>query len=596
MRLSLACLLVASPLLAQQPAPVKLDTVRVTASSRASSALGALSHSVEILDRASIDRLPALTVGDVLARALGADVQGRSPASTDLSIRGSSFEQVVVLVDGVRVRDDQTGHFNLDLAVPLDQIERIEVLRGAGSALYGPDAVGGVINIVTRGDTLDASSARLQSGSFGTVGAGLSARRSASSFVLQGGADLLRSDGHRAGTDYDVRQARLSAAGPTSLGRLQADVGTATRDFGAADFYGPYPSEERTRASTAALRLDSRAGAAIATSTTLSARQHTDLFTLFRDDPARYQNRHETAQLGAEEVVRVASDRSSAVVGASGDWSQLRSARLGDRTEHRTALFSEATLGGDDGRHVNAGLRGDWSSTFGAFMSPSLAASLPLSESVRLRASGTRGFRTPTWTERFYSDPANEGNPDLQPETFWAAEAGAALSAAAVRVDAALFVRDARHLIDWAKPAGATTTTPWRTMNVEQATFRGVEARVEAPDLLGVAWTLRAMGLNFDARAADAYVGKYALRPVTRAFSLAAAAPVIAGLTAALELANGRRALEPSYNRLDVRLSRRWLGTRVDLDFVNLTNAQYLDAAAKPVAGRAVYVGLGWRR
>jgi iron complex outermembrane receptor protein len=595
MRLPLACLLVATPLLAQQPAPAKLDTVRVTASSRASSTLGALSHSVEVLDRAAIDRLPALTIGDVLARALGADVQGRSPASSDLSLRGSSFEQVVVLVDGVRVRDDQTGHFNLDLAVPLDQVERVEVLRGAGSALYGPDAVGGVINIVTRGDTLPANSARLQSGSFGTVGAGLSARRSASSFVFQGGADLLRSDGHRPGTDYDIRQARLSAAGPTSLGRLQADVGTGTRDYGAADFYGPYPSEERTRASTAALRLDSHASSVIATTTTVSARQHTDLFTLYRDDPARYQNRHETNQLGAEEVARVASDHASAVVGASGDWSQLRSARLGNRTEHGTALFSEATLSGDDGRNVNAGLRGDWSSTFGAFLSPSLAASLPLSESVRLRASGTRGFRAPTWTERYYSDPVNEGNPELQPETFWSAEAGAALSAYGLDVDGALFIRDARNLIDWAKPVGATPTTPWRTMNVEQATFRGVEARVEAPDLLGAAWTLRAMGLDFDARAADAYVGKYALRPITRSLSLAAAAPVIAGMTAALELANARRALEPSYNRLDVRLSRRWLGTRVDVDLVNLTNAQYLDAADKPVAGRAVYVALAWR-
>src|SRR5690606_25516420 len=117
-----------------------------------SSLLPAALRSVQVIDRAAIEASPARTVAQLLTWALGVDVQARSPAQADVSIRGSSFEQILLLVDGVRMSDAQTAHYDLDTAVPLDEIERIEVLRGPGSAQYGSDAVGGVINIVTRRD------------------------------------------------------------------------------------------------------------------------------------------------------------------------------------------------------------------------------------------------------------------------------------------------------------------------------------------------------------------------------------------------------------------------------------------------------------
>src|SRR5690606_27325750 len=112
-------------------------------------------------------------IPDLLQWALGVDLMPRSPALADVSLRGSSFEQVLVLVDGVRVSDAQTGHFDLDLAVPLDQVERIEILRGPGSSLHGADAMGGVINVVTR-QGVERSTARAEAGTFGTTGLALS--------------------------------------------------------------------------------------------------------------------------------------------------------------------------------------------------------------------------------------------------------------------------------------------------------------------------------------------------------------------------------------------------------------------------------------
>jgi len=68
----------------------------------------------------------------------------------DISARGASFEQVLIMIDGVKLNDSQTGHHNLDLPVNLVDIERIEIMQGHGSSLYGPGAFGGVINIITK--------------------------------------------------------------------------------------------------------------------------------------------------------------------------------------------------------------------------------------------------------------------------------------------------------------------------------------------------------------------------------------------------------------------------------------------------------------
>src|SRR5918999_2837324 len=138
----LLVLLCAQPSAAQPP-HVR-DTVVVTAAARPVS-FENLSRAVTVLTREQIALLPAQSVVELLRYVVGVDVRTRAPfgVQSDLSIRGASFGQTLVLVDGVRLNDAQSGHHNGDIPVPLDQIERIEVLRGPGSSLFGADAFGG---------------------------------------------------------------------------------------------------------------------------------------------------------------------------------------------------------------------------------------------------------------------------------------------------------------------------------------------------------------------------------------------------------------------------------------------------------------------
>ncbi|OYV74374.1 MAG: hypothetical protein B7Z72_00305 [Gemmatimonadetes bacterium 21-71-4] len=575
--------------------PASLDTVRVSVGSRTDSTPAAASRTVDVITHAQLAARAGQSLQQILGDRLGVDIDPRSPAQADVAMRGSSIEQVVILVDGQRVSDEQAGHYDLDLTVPTDMIDHIEILRGTGSTLYGPNAVGGVIDIVTRRDTT-AALARVRSGSFGTVDAALLRDGAVGPVGLRAGADYARSDGSRPGTDYRISQARLAADTRLGPGRLDADAAFGVRDFGADAFYGPYPSYENTHTSTASLRWAAPLAGRWTLDVSASGRRHVDLFTLVRHDPSLYQNHHDNWQTGGDAVARYAAAPDVALaIGAEGFDARLVSARLGDHHETRSAAFAELSAGRPGGPAVDAGVRGDHSSAYGDFFSPSLAGSVPVGNRVRLRASAGRGFRAPTWTERFYVDPANIGSPDLQSETFWAGEVGADVRLGErLSLDADGYLRRADHLIDWARPAGAADTVPWHTMNVAAAQYRGVELTARAGDVAGLDWTLRAGGLGFTPRGASGYEGKYALRPITRTYGATIATPDRRRFSALVDLLDSQRAREASHLRADLRLGYRWGVWRTTLDLRNVTGARYLDASGMPVAGRGAYLGLEW--
>lgn len=593
--LALLSTLTTRPLQAQRgDAPTQLDTSRVT--SRISAVSATPTRSTEVLSRADIDGRAARTLSDLLAFALGADVLPRSPAQADIGLRGSTFNQVTILVDGIRVSDVQSGHYALDLAVPLATIERIEILRGTGSALYGSDAVGGVINIVTRADTSSADIG-VRAGSFGGIGGHAAVSRIARGIRLRGAVDVDRSDGHREGTDYRIVQARGAAERPFGSAHITAEGGLGIRHFGAADFYSPYPSFEVTRSTTAALRYRAPISSALSISGAMHTRRHSDVYTLKRDDPSFYQNTHVTWQSGADAVIQATlTSRVTAAFGGELLDARITSARLGNHRELRRAVFGEAMLALPGDALINAGVRGDWSSTGGGFASPTLGVAVPVGAAMQLRGSVARGYRAPNWMERYYTDPANIADSTLLVESSWSTELGARLTPLRwASVDVAYFDRRATSLIDWARPAGSAPSTPWRTANFARATYQGVEAKVVATRLLGVDWTARASALRLDARAASGVEGKYALRPITRMIGLSAARLVGSRGSLTVDAMSARRIGEREQLQLNARLDRELGRARLTMALFNIANATTLDGSGKPTAGRSVSFGAAWR-
>jgi vitamin B12 transporter len=584
--------------------PVDLGELQVLVGSRATDRVARLTRSVEVLGREELRALPVRTVQAALSWALGVDVRARSAAQADLSIRGGGFEEVLVLVDGVPVSDAQTGHFDLDLSLPLDQVERIEVLRGPAAALYGSDAVGGVVNLVTRRAVPVA--VRVAGGSFGRWTVAASGGGAGERAGWSGSAEHTRSDGHRPGTDDEATLARARGHVQGSAGRVEVDLSHGRRAFGANGFYAPYDSFETTRTSLAVLRWtptaapDGALGVARGRGGSWTveawARDHRDDFVLLRDDPSFYRNRHTTRQIGVAAGARELS-LGPLVAGFAVDAEHhdLESASLGDRAQDRAGAALE--LAASAGPVLaSGGVRADWYDEFGTRLSPTVAmAWTPRDGRIRVHGAWGRAFRIPSWTERYYRDPANIADPDVRPERSWSVEAGIELLPfRAAGVEATVYRRRATDLIDWARPVGAPEEEPWVTRNVDRATFDGLELATRLP-VAGVVVGADAHWLDVRSSAAPGLRSKYALRPLTRSVAARVEAPLGAGVSFGARIADERRAGEDDRVVADVRLGWDRGPWSVTLDVTNLGDAAYPDISGQPAPGRAVTLGVDWR-
>lgn len=403
------------------------ETVVVTAAATPVP-LGSVTRALTILTRDDIAQLPARSVADVLRLVASVDVRARGErgVQSDFAIRGANFGQTLVLVDGVRLNDAQTGHHNGDIPVPLDAIERIEVLQGPGSSLFGADAFGGTINVITRRDVAPAS-ASLEVGSFDLVGGRGQAGFSSGGVRQILAASAARSSGFMFARDFTT----ATVSSRTSIGeRSGLFASYLWSDFGANGFYGPSPSHEWTNQALVAAdhRFGDRAGWMVLGNA--SYRTHGDRFLWDVRRPGVSENRHRThATIGTLKTSRRLGESSVVTVGAEGGADWIRSSNLGDRASTRLSGFGEwrRRLGAQV--QLDASARVERFTEFGVAGSPSVGAAWWPSSAVRLRTSAGRAFRVPTFTERYYSDPAHLARADLRPETAWAGEGGVDLFA-----------------------------------------------------------------------------------------------------------------------------------------------------------------------
>src|SRR5687767_7568964 len=198
--------------------------------------LGSVTRTLSIITREGITGLPVHSVADVLRLVASVDVRARGirGVQTDFAVRGANFGQMLVLVDGVRLNDAQSGHHNGDIPVPLDAVERIEILHGSGSSIFGADAFGGTVNIITR-KAVQSASAVVETGSFGLVaGSGqVGVGRGAVREVLSAAVD--RSSGFM----FERGFVTAGVSSRTSIGdRTGMLASYLWKDFGANGFYG----------------------------------------------------------------------------------------------------------------------------------------------------------------------------------------------------------------------------------------------------------------------------------------------------------------------------------------------------------------------
>ena len=417
-------------------------------------------------------------LNDVLRDDPSVDVEqrGGGGVQADLSIRGSSYEQTLVLLNGFRINDAETSHFSLDLPAPMEMIGSVQVLHGAGSTLYGSDAVSGVVDFVTAAPAAGPElRVRSGGGSYGEVDDSAVASWGGKKFseVIGGGRDF--SDGFIPDRDYRSEEGSAETRVRTVLGDSDVLLGGSDRRFGAAGFYGKYNSWERTKGWFAGINQEINEK----TQAMLAFRRHSDIFLLERNEPRGYKNQHiDTSWQGAVRRMDALPWKGSAVYyGLEENADHIESTNLGRHGRNRGAGYADYELRGRRWGTVSAGLREEIFSGGMAVTTPSAAVSVWAGRAVKLRASVERGFRLPTYTDLYYSDPTTLGNANLKPESAWSVDGGADWYVnQRLTLTLTAFHSSQTNAIDYVR---ASTADRWQAENLNGVRFSGIEAAAE---------------------------------------------------------------------------------------------------------------------
>ena len=417
------------------------------------------------------------TFTDLLRLDSSVDLRQRAPNALqgDISIRGGTFGQTLVLLDGLRLNDVQSGHHNLDVPAPLESISGVEVLKGSGSTLYGSDAVGGVVNFITRAPETSEFKLRGALGNFGVNQQRAAITLVGSRVTQQFAASRDFSTGFIPNRDYRNLNLGSTTRFNTGLGLTNIHLSHRDSPFGAEQFYGNFNSWERTRTWWGAVRQNLGPN----TDASFAYRRHTDLFVLYRDRPQVFTNRHAAESWQAALRRRDAVGQNAKLhYGIETYRDSIVSNNLGQHQRTRGAAYVALDVRALNRFSFSAGLRDEVYGSGNHEFSPTVSAGAWLSSAVRLRGSVSRAFRLPTYTDLYYQDPANRGSADLRPEKAWSYEGGVDWNAGGrLRTELTVFHRRETDGIDYVR---TSPTDIWRATNFQALQFTGVEASARA--------------------------------------------------------------------------------------------------------------------
>lgn len=475
-------LLLFSPLLsAQQDSSAQLLKETTVMAQRIQLPFSQESRTVQVLHREQLQIMPVRSISEALQSITGIDVRQRGPLGiqADLHIRGSGFDQVLVLLNGVRLSDPQTGHHLMNVPVDWSAIERIEVLKGPGARIYGQNAFACAINIVTSAPAERLFKVGLAAGDFGYSSANVYTALPKGRLRQQMAASADFSGGYRPNTDFSILngfyQAALESRDGKGSWNLLANFNA--RNFGANGYYGRLEfTDQYEEVQTSVLSLGhTRQVGRWTHKPRISWRRNQDFYDFQRSNTSNSINFHLSQVLAAEMNSTVHwKNGQQTGLGANLEYTSLSSSRLGQRERNTLNLFAEHRLLLGERLDLTPGMAFSAFSDFGAFFYPGIDAGFRMNKDWRVYGNAGYNYRIPTFTDLYYEDPGNQGNPNLKPERAFSTELGLKFQTADKPFSAqmALFRRDGKNLIDWAKDDPADK---WETRNYNAVLMQGLE-------------------------------------------------------------------------------------------------------------------------
>ncbi len=473
---------------------------------------------VQIISLEEIENAPVQTIEDLLEYAMNVDVRqrGGQGVQADISIRGGTFEQVLVMLNGIKLNDPQTGHHTMDLPVSLEQIERIEIITGGASRIFGNYAYTGVINIIAKSEM--ANSVSISGGENAFKSGGINYHTSTGNLKHNISVNQKESDGYIEGMDYKIKNYYYQAK--TNIDGINAlfNAGYTNKEFGAFSFYSlKYPNQfEKTQTTFASLQL--RKEGKITLDNKISWRKHNDEFILFRENPSWYHNFHETNVFSMDMNVIQKTKTGTNVIGMEIRTDNIISNVLGNDLESpieidtnnfyykgasrtTTNLFIEKNINLNN-LAISAGIMMNIDSEYGNEYFPGIDMAYNFSNNIKLFTSYNKSMRTPNYTELYYSSPTNQGNINLKSEHSTNQELGLKWNGNSHKTTFTYYKREGENMIDWVLINGDSI---WRTQNLSQLTTTGYElnSRIDINKMFNTNLPISTLNISYAVNESD---------------------------------------------------------------------------------------------
>jgi len=524
--------------------------------------------------------LPAAVPVSEKANSGSLDLQHRGipGVQADMCLMGSSFNETGILLNGFNITDVQTEHHNLDVPFTAADLDRIEIIRGPSIFVSG-NALAGAVNFVTRRTDGPSLISDFSYGGFNTQTVLLSFSHPCCRVSLEG----KKSGGFRYDTDFKSWTISTVIDRKDWSGSPEITTGYSDKEFGAFDFYTPgkgMPSKEWTKTFFSGLDMNYKTGEMVF-KPGVYYRRHFDRFMLDVDKPGWFENTHAVQTYGVKIPFRTGAAGISDF-GADAEAGQITSSNLGEHRDYRIGLYAGQSIFWII--RADLAVRYDFHSVFGEQYSPSLNLSYDLNDLTLYSGIG-RTFRFPSYTDLYYYDPANAGNPDLRKEHAWTADIGGKGRIGKNFVyDASSFFRCGRDVIDWVKSGSG-----WSVVNHDISIW-GVETSVilqsqDEKDRAGLKYAFN--------RPADKQPFELKYAYLEHRFEIFLACNMFLDIETELTETFAKRSLNAKgYFLSDILVSKRISLLKLYAGINNLENAVYEEIPGVKMPGRFLFAGI----
>ncbi|MBX2842027.1 MAG: TonB-dependent receptor [Flammeovirgaceae bacterium] len=594
------------------------------------------SRNITIVTKEDIDNLPVQSLAQILNYVPSVDVRQRGAMGIqgDLSIRGSTFDETLVLINGIKMSDPQTGHHLLNFPLNINNVHKVEVLKGPGARIFGQNAYAGAVNVITKVPEkryveingfggIGQSDSQDSDTTFYDYGVNIGFSMPGNTYGQYLSLSHTASNGYRYNTDYEMNnlfyQSELKGMG----GKFNFQFGYTDRKFGANGFYSGNNEYEEVKTSLVSMDYEKVAGD-LFIKPRIYWRGNKDNYLFHRENPQWFNNVHLTNVYGGEVNLSYDSKLGVTGVGLESRYESL------DGLENEQHPDAPNSLLNDDSRYnlglflehrftfkkfsITPGIYINQHSDFGFKAFPGIDMGYQLNNLLKVYGNVGKTYRVPTFFDLYYASTTTKtfGDPNLKPSEAWMYEVGLKAFDKGILGEVNYFIQNAENTIDWVNDP-ANPDVKWQAVNFSNVNKWGIETSfsIDFQQRIGKGAILKKISasyvyINSDLQDSQ-FKSRYALSHLKHQFIFGIHHKIAKNIYNSLKfrhlfrplfdddsILEGNTNLD-NYEVLDMRIYWEKANKMVYLEATNLTGSKYVEVGQVLMPGRWFRVGVKFR-